>query len=200
MPTYTYDVVADTAAAAVYPTLLLRELIAGPGTAVLSRYTDPGTQKEMIDIVYDVVPPGGEPAVAAVVAAHDAASTLDDFKDNLVLQLKAHRKIRLDDRILAEYPAASGKFFSCSAASQSNWSKLHTLDSLGLVTYPFTVTTFDERDSHGIANSLELANMIGTVSAVVIAERTLAQTYVTAVLTAASTAAAQTAADPYLAL
>lgn len=132
----------------------------------------------------------------AVVSAH---SGLASFQDGLVDQIKLHRdQSRLENDVTAEYPAASGNQFSCSISSQDNWSKLSTLDDRQLVSYPFVVTTVDERGSYAVTGSSDLTNIIGTVSSAVFIERTLAQTYITAVLAAPDEASAQAAAQPYL--
>jgi len=132
----------------------------------------------------------------AVVAAH---SSLPAVQDNLISQIKSKRDDdRLEYVISAEYPPSSGNFFSCSTASQDNWSKLGTLDTRGLVSYPFVVTTNDERGSYSIPDSADLTNVIGSVSAAVLTERTLAQTYIDAVIAAPDQASAQVAAQPYL--
>jgi len=133
---------------------------------------------------------------SVVVAAH---SGLDGFQDALVAEIKVHRdQSRLQNDVTAEYPPASGNLFSCSVSSQDNWSKLSTLDDRQLVAYPFAVTTNNERGSYSVLDSTDLTSIIGTVSAAVLAERTLAQSYITAVLAAPDEAASQAAAQPYL--
>ena len=120
-------------------------------------------------------------------------------QNRLVHDIKNHREYRLNNGyILAEYPASSGKMFSCSAESQNNWGKLGTLDALGLVSYPFTVTTYDERDQYDLTNGVDLKAMIGSVSAEVLAERLVAKGYIEAVLAATDTVLAHQAAEPYL--
>ena len=117
----------------------------------------------------------------------------------LVGQIKEQREYTFDNEyVLAEYPASSGNFFSCSISSQDNWSKLGTLDTRGLVTYPFTVTTNDERGSYAILDSGDLSGAIATISSSVFTERTLAQSYMDAVLAATTDADAFAAAQPYL--
>jgi len=133
--------------------------------------------------------------------AHISATptTLTEFQDSLVVQIKAKRdNDRLENVIVAEYPPASGNMFSCSTSSQDNWSKLSTLDSRGLIPYPFEVTTNDERGTYNIVDSSDLSGIIGTVSVAVLTERALAKTYIDAVLAALDEASAQAAADPYL--
>jgi len=124
---------------------------------------------------------------------------LAKLEKTTALLSKEEREYRFNNEyVLAEYPASSGNFFSCSISSQDNWSKLGTLDTRGLVTYPFTVTTNDERGTYAIVDSADLTGIIGTVSAAVLTERTLAQGYITAVLAAPDEASAQAAAQPYL--
>ncbi len=131
----------------------------------------------------------------AVVAAH---AGLPGYQDGLVGRIKRYRDGVRMDGISAEYPAASGNLFSCSTASQDNWSKLATLDGRGLVTYPWVATTADERGSYSIVDSADLTGMIGAVSAAVLTERASAQVAIDAVLAATSQAGADAAAAVYL--
>jgi len=133
--------------------------------------------------------------------AHTSATptTLTEVQNSLVVQIKTKRdNDRLENDIIAEYPPTSGNLFSCSTSSQDNWSKLGTMDERGLVSYPFDVTTKDERGTYPIVDSADLTNLIGTVSTEVLTERDLAQTYITAVLAAVDESSAQAAAQPYL--
>jgi len=120
------------------------------------------------------------------------------WKEELVDSILEHKDIRLDTVILAEYPALSGKQFGCSVANQDSWSKLATLDARGLVTYPFVVKTYDYKDSYGIVDSSDLTAIIGTVSASVLAERTLSESYIDSVIASSTEAEASAAIAPYL--
>ncbi len=152
---------------------------------------------ENFTLLFDSLPPAPQQAQCDVlVAAH---SSLPGVQDSLVSQIKNMRdSIRLESYILAEYPEGSGNLFSCSISSQDNWAKMSTLDERGLVSYPFTVTTYDERSSYNIVDSADLTAIIGAVSSSVLEERTLAQNYIAAVLAAPDIASAEAAAQPYL--
>lgn len=133
--------------------------------------------------------------------AHISATptTLTEFQDSLVVQIKAKRdNDRLENVIVAEYPALSGNYFSCSTKSQDNWSKFASLDTRGLVVYPFEVTTNDERGTYDVVDGADLSAIMGTVSTAVFTERALAKTYIDAVLTATDETSANLAAQPYL--
>lgn len=148
-------------------------------------------------LIFDADPSAGERGQCdAVVAAH---AGLPGYQDGLVGRIKRHRDAVRMDGISAEYPAASGNLFSCSTASQDNWSKLATLDGRGLVTYPWVATTADERGSYSIVDSADLTGMIGAVSSAVLAERASAQVAIDAVLASTSQAGADAAAAAYLA-
>lgn len=123
---------------------------------------------------------------------------LEAYKHMVIDQIKEQREDRLQYDIRAEYPPGSGKLFSCSMTSQINWGNLTVLDDRGLVTFPFTVTTWDEHDTYDIVNSADLTGAVGTVSAAVITERSTAQTFIVAVNAAATQAEVDTAAAPYL--
>ena len=123
---------------------------------------------------------------------------LERTQDFLIKCIKDHRDLRLATAVLAEYPAASGKMFSCSIVSQDNWSKLATLDSQGAVVYPFRVTTYDERDSYDLIDTADREAATLAVSVEVLTERTSADGYVSAVLAATTAADARSAASPYL--
>lgn len=124
---------------------------------------------------------------------------LDTFKDEMISLLVEKRSNRFNShKILFEYPASSGKMFSCSTESQDNWSKIETLFSKGLATYPFKVFTFDERDNYNIIDDADLTQILGTIAVKVITERGLFDTYVVAVLLAVDEPAAILAAQPYL--
>ncbi len=135
----------------------------------------------------------------ATVHQSSVPDTLVIVQDRLVLQIRAQRDgARLEQQVFAEYPPGSGKLWRCSQQSQSDWSSLVSLDSRGLVTYPFRVYTFDERAHHDIVDAADLSAIVGTVAAAVLAERANAQTFADAVLAATDEASAQAAADPYL--
>jgi len=141
-------------------------------------------------------PSGAEQAQCdALVAAH---SGLDPYKDGVVAKVLKHRGRRLDDKVRAEYPAASGNLFSCSESSQADWSKLVSMESLGLVAYPFRVYTFDERVGYDLTDAADLNGAVTAVATAVLTERASAQGYMDAVLAAADESAADAAAQPYL--
>lgn len=126
---------------------------------------------------------------------------LDAAKQVILTAIKAHRdEQRLGVDLHAEYPVGSGNWFSCSAASQNNWSKLALLDDRGIVQWPYTVTTYDEELSYDVVDSADLTGIITAVAVVVQMERATAAVYMTSVLAAADLAGAQAAAAPYLAL
>jgi hypothetical protein len=143
-------------------------------------------------------PSGAEEAQCdALVAAH---SGLEPYKDGVVAALLKHRGRRLEEAVQAEYPAASGNLFSCSESSQADWSKLVSMQTLGLVGYPFTVYTFDERVGYDLTDAADLNGAVTAVSTAVLTERAVAQGYIDATLAAADEAAAGAAAAPYLAM
>ena len=130
-----------------------------------------------------------------------APSTLVTVQDRLIVQIRAQRDgARLEQQVFAEYPAASGKMWRCGQQSQSDWSSLVSMDSRGLVTYPFRAYTFDERDFHDLVDAADLTAAVAAVSLAVLTERGLAQSYVDAVLAATDEDEAEDAAAPYLAL
>jgi hypothetical protein len=134
----------------------------------------------------------------ALVAAH---TSLPAVQDSLIAQIKSHRDgFRLSSNLHAEYPVASGNFFSCSATSQDNWSKLATLDAQGAVAYPYTVTTYDERGSYTLADTADRQTATLAVATVVEIERGLAEGYIVSVLAATSVSTAHAAAAPYLSM
>jgi len=114
-------------------------------------------------------------------------------------QVVSKREQRLSSVIFAEYPAGSGKMFGCSVADQDNWNKLATLDSRGLVIYPFRAYTYDHMDFHDIVDGADLTAAIAAVSLAVMTERASADAVLNDVASAADEASAQAAADPYLA-
>jgi len=136
--------------------------------------------------------------VESVVHISTAPTTLTTVQDALIVQIRTKRDDdRLERVVLAEYPAASGKMWSCDPQSQSDWSSLVSMDTLGLVAYPFRAWTFDERDHYDIVDSADLTAIVAAVSIAVLTERTLAQSYVDAVLAATNEANAGAAAQPY---
>ena len=192
-PNYT---TAETSDGTVNPELLGDQIRADAAiTTQFDGITQTGASFTLIFI--------GSPSAAeqsqcdALVAAH---SGLDPYKDEKILQILTHRSKRLETSIRAEYPAASGLMFSCSEKSQGDWSKLVSMQSLGLVAYPFTVYTFDERGSHALADAADLNGAVVAVSTAVIAERQQAQAFIDAVIAAPDEAAVDAAAAPYLAM
>lgn len=130
----------------------------------------------------------------------DPAISLDAYKELTISQIKEQREERLNYEVRAEYPSGSGNWFACAVASQNNWGNLAVLDARGLVSYPFSVTTWDEHSIYQITDSNDLTAIIGTVSAAVISERGYAQTFITAVNAATTQVEVDTAAAPYLSL
>ena len=120
------------------------------------------------------------------------------YKALVIGQIKEQRDGQLEYVVLAEYPPGSGLMFSCSMTSQINWGNLTVLDDRGLVTYPFTVTTYDEQDTYSLVSAADLTGAVGTVSAAVMAARDIAQSYIVAVNAAATQADVDAAAAPYL--
>ena len=123
---------------------------------------------------------------------------LADIQQDIITDIKTHRDQRFASVVLAEYPAASGNLFGCSMESQTNWGNLATLDALGLVSYPFPVTTHDELVTVVLADSADMTAAVGAVSAAVLAERATASSAISAVLAATTVADAHAAAAPYL--
>jgi hypothetical protein len=140
--------------------------------------------------------PSEQATCSAVVATHSA---LPAIQASLVSDIKNHRdNYRLGVSLHAEYPTGSGNLFSCSAASQDNWSKLSMLEYRGLISYPYTVTTYDESKAYDIVDSADLTSLISSIAFVVQSERSLAYAYVAAVLASSDIVAAKNAANPYL--
>lgn len=192
-PNYT---TADTSDGTLDIALLGQQIEADP--AITTTFDGINRSEDDFVLLFATTPSPAEQAqCGALVASH---SGLEPYKDNEIVQLKRHRSRRLEYSVQAEYPAASGKMFSCSEESQSNWSKLVSMQSQGLVMYPFTVYTFDERGSYALVDSADLNGAVTAVSAAVLTERTLAQTYISAVLLATDEPAVDAAAAPYLAL
>ena len=89
------------------------------------------------------------------------------------------------------------RFNNLPPTSQAAWSKLATLDTRSLVTYPFVIKTYDYQDSYAITDSTDLTAIIGTVSASVLAERTLSESYIDLVIASSTEAEASAAIAPY---
>ncbi len=123
---------------------------------------------------------------------------LDTYKTEIINDIIDKRSYRLDNfYVLAEYPAGTGKMFDCSVEAQDNWDKLKTLFDLGHITGNFQVSTFDRRDSYMIIDLNDLSGLIASVSGAVLAERTLAESYISVVIAAPDEDAAMAAAQPY---
>ena len=148
-------------------------------------------------MLFDGNPSAAEQAQCdALVAAH---SGLEPYKDSAIASVLKHRNRRLESTIRAEYPASSGNLFSCSEKSQADWSKLVSMQALGLVQYPFTVYTFDERSSYDLADANDLNGAVTAVSTAVLTERATAHGYIDAALQAGDEAAGDAAVAPYMA-
>jgi len=127
-----------------------------------------------------------------------SALTQIGWRSPIMDDVSEHRDERLATVILAEYPAASGNLFGCSAADQDNWAKLATLDERGLMTYPFRAYTYDHAAHHDIVDSADLTAAIASISLAVMTERNTASGVLDNVAAATTEAAAQAAAEPYL--
>ena len=192
-PDYT---AADTSDGTLDIALLGQQIEADP--SITTAFDGVNRSGDDFTVLFAGTPSASEQAQCnALVAAH---SGLDPFKDVLVGQLKAHRTKRLESDIQAEYPVASGNMFSCSEKSQGDWSKLASMQSQGLIQYPFRVYTFDDRGSYDLADAADLTGAVTAVSAAVLGERATAQGYIDATLAAADESAATAAAAPYLSL
>lgn len=129
-------------------------------------------------------------------------ATVAELQSDLVLQLKTHRASRLAHKITF---AHAGKSFGAGTNSQGNWTSLAMMESRGHIgplprpiQWPITITTFDERITHDIADAAELDTMLLAAYAAIMTERAAAALVIASVLAAADSAAAQTAADRYL--
>jgi hypothetical protein len=194
-PNYT---TADTSDGTLDIALLSKQIESDPGLSDDSLFSGINRSDDDFTLLFDSTPsPGDQSQCDAIVAAH---SGLPTFKDGLVSELKEHRSRRLESYIKAEYPAGSGNLFSCSQKSQGEWTKLVSMQMQGLVVYPFRVYTFDERGSYDLADADDLTGAIASVSAAVLAERSLAQGYIDSALAAADESAATEAAAPYKSL
>ncbi len=193
--TFPYYNTGDTANGEVDPALLHSQI--EEDQEITTPFYGVTCNGNAFELIFDSVPPAGQIAQCdAVVAAH---TSLPGVQDNLVVQIKNKRdNDRLENHVTAEYPAASGNFFSCSISSQDNWAKLSTMDDRGLIVYPFVVTTKDERGSYAIIDGDDLTGIIGVVSMAVLNERTYAQGYISSVLSSASVEQAESEAAPYL--
>tara|TARA_B110000211_G_C13920788_1_gene482649 strand:+ start:179 stop:769 length:591 start_codon:yes stop_codon:yes gene_type:complete len=193
-PAYT---TADTADGTLDTSLLHQQISADP--AIVTPFEGVTEQDVSFTLLFLSAPSLAEQAQCdALVAMH---TNLPAVQDSLVGQIKHHRDgPRLSSDLHAEYPSDSGNLFGCGAASQDNWSKLATLDAQGAVTYPYTVTTFDERRDYSLTDSADRQAATLAVATVVETERGLAETYITNVLAATDAAGAKAAARPYLSL
>lgn len=190
-----YDT-ADTSDGTLSIALLAEQIQADP--LITTTFDGVTREEDEFELLFIGSPSGAEQAQCdALVAAH---SGLDPYKDGVVAKLLKHRGRRLEDAVQAEYPAASGNLFSCSESSQADWSKLVSMQSLGLVVYPFTVYTFDERGSYNLADAADLSGAVTSVSTATLTERAICQGYIDATLAASDEAAADAAAAPYLAM
>jgi len=191
-PNYT---TADTSDGTLDPTSLGQQIIADP--LITTDFEGVNTSGDNFTLLFVTTPsPAEQSQCDTVVAAH---SGLPTYQDSLVEQIKNKRdNDRLEGVVIAEYPPSSGNYFSCSTTSQDNWSKLSTLDSRGLVVYPFEVTTNDERGTYDVVDSADLSAIMSTVSTAVFTERALAKIYIDAVLAATDETLANLAAQPYL--
>ncbi len=168
--------------------------------AFCGEYTPP---RDPVDFAgYDTGWTLPDPRLGRMWAWDPGAGTLVEveYTPDLLAEIEAHRDYRMATAVTAEYPAASGLLFSCSVPAQDSWSKLATLDTRGLIAYPFTVHTADQTQTYDLVDSADLTAAIGAISASVLAERTLAQTYIDATVAAADGDAARAAAAPYLAM
>jgi len=189
-PDYT---TADTSDSTLDIALLGQQIEADP--SITTTFDGVNRSGDDFTVLFAGTPSASEQAQCnALVAAH---SGLDPFKDALVGQLKAHRTNRLESYIKAEYPADSGNLFSCSQKSQGEWTKLVSMQTQGLVVYPYRVYTFDDRGSYDLADAADLTGAVTAVSAAVLGERALAQGYIDATLAAADESAATAAAALY---
>jgi len=123
---------------------------------------------------------------------------LADIQQDIIGNIKTHRDQRFASVVLAEYPAGSGNLFSCSMESQANWGNLATLDALGLVVYPFDVTTHDELVTVTLTGSGDMSAAVAAISTAVLTERSTAASAISAVLAATTAADAHAAAAGYL--
>jgi len=191
-PNYT---TADTLDGTLSITLLSRQV--GEDATITTPFVGVTRSGSSFSLVFSGVPSTPEQTQCdTLVAAH---RDLSEIQDQQVNAIKSHRDgQRLAFDVRAEYPAASGNMFSCSASSQDNWSKLATLDSQGSVTYPYTVTTYDERGSYDLIDTADREAATLAIATVVLTERGVAESYIAAVLATTDSDAARAAALPYL--
>ena len=186
---------ADTSDGTLDIALLGQQIEADP--AITTTFDGINRSEDDFTLLFTGSPSGAEQAQCdSLVAAH---SGLEPYKDRTIASILKQRSKRLEDSVRAEYPAASGILFSCSEKSQGDWSKLVSMQALGLVQYPFAVYSFDERDNYALVDAADLNGAVAAVSSAVLTERATAQAYIDATLAAADEAAVDAAAAPYLA-
>lgn len=173
-----------------------------------SEYTPPKPESEYMGSSVDGLNHAGSWAwdfdssslISIVYKNSDAIPyNLDSIKSDIVSEVLRKRNSRIDNHeVLAQYPASSGKFFSCSEYSQNNWVKLETLLSLNLVEYPYNVRTHDYKDSYDVMNVQDLETILAAIASTVLAERSSAQGVLSSVLSAEDEQSAVDLAAPYL--
>ncbi len=186
--------------ASVVPVLEFRQAAstAAAVTDYVNDYTPPRDPADYVGIDSGWSPGASELQSWWAVDGGVLVERLADIQQDIIADIKTHRDARFASTVMAEYPAASGNLFGCSMESQTNWGNLATLDSLGLVSYPFSVTTHDEMTTVVLAGSADMTAAVAAVSAAVLAERDTASTAIAAVLAATTAADAHAAAAGYL--
>ena len=123
---------------------------------------------------------------------------IDRWRGELTADVLAHRDVKLSTTVLAEFPTGSGQMFGCSIADQNELCKLAVLDRMGMVPYPFAIHSHDRSSTHDLT-AAELPHFTAAISGAVLSERLRAEITLALILMAPDEAAAQAAADVYMA-
>jgi len=188
------------ASASVVPVLEFRQAAttADAVTDYVNGYTPPRDPADYVGVDSGWSPGASELQSWWAVNGGTLVERLADIQQDIISDIKTHRDQRFASVVLAEYPTGSGNLFSCSMESQANWGNLATLDALGLVVYPFDVTTHDELVTVTLTGSGDMSAAVAAISTAVLTERSAAASAISAVLAATTAADAHAAAAGYL--
>lgn len=147
------------------------------------------------------VPDVTQAALDTAVSGYSTAAPSNEYRAKAQDAVDAHCKNRIYRGF--EWPAASGKTLSLSELAQLKWTMLFLELQLPIakqvVTFPLTVPTKDNLDTHSVADAAEVEDIYAEIASVVEQAISAATTAKTDIATATTVAAMETARDDFLA-
>jgi hypothetical protein len=205
MSDHAYDLTAypadsDLLAQVLHKRVLADATLGGLTLIGVTKVVEPDDTGEVLYQFAETLDGAQTAALDALVAGH-VDETLAEAQARCIADVKAWCVRKFNEPaethgILVEYPAASGKQWSVTQEDQVQWDALASAASA--LSHPFSLRTWDEQDTHELADAAATVAMVDAIRVAVFSEYQARDAAVGNVVAAADIAAAETARDAYV--